>query len=359
MSKTRFGMIGCGWRAEFFMRVAQELPDLFEVSRVLIRDPGKDKAKSFLSRWDVPTCGDLNELLQTRDMAFVLSTAQARSNPELLPVLAEHEMPTLCETPAGRNIDDMKSLYELVERGARIQVAEQLHMQPYHASRIALAHSGLLGKVSHANVSVCHGYHGISLIRRMLGVTFENATITAKRFAAPIVTSPGRDGPPDEESISDVNQEVAWLDFGDRLGINDFTAQHYFSMIRSHRTLIRGERGEINNEHVRYLTDFRNYVHTRLQRENAGEDGDLDGHYLKGILTGSEWVYRNEFIPARLTDDEIAVATALKRMAEYVDGGPEFYSFAEGCQDRYLDLMISEAISTGQPVQTQTQPWAS
>jgi hypothetical protein len=32
------------------------------------------------------------------------------------------------------------------------------------------------------------------------------------------------------------------------------------------------------------------------------------------MLAGEEWIYKNPFIPGRLTDDEIAIATCLKKM---------------------------------------------
>ncbi|WP_104178272.1 hypothetical protein [Cryobacterium sp. Y50] len=63
--------------------------------------------------------------------------------------------------------------------GALIQVAEQYHLEPMLSSQIAVARSGILGTVREASVSVCHDYHGMSVLRRMLGIGFENATITA------------------------------------------------------------------------------------------------------------------------------------------------------------------------------------
>ena len=47
----------------------------------------------------------------------------------------------------------------------------------------------------------------------------------------------------------------------------------------------------------------------------------------------------------------------MAKMHEYVQGGPEFYSVAEAAQDRYLDLLVSEAASTGQPIMPESQPW--
>lgn len=72
---------------------------------------------------------------------------------------------------------------------------------------------------------------------------------------------------------------------------------------------------------------------------------------------GEQWVYQNPFVPARLSDDEIAVATCLQKMASFVKGGPSFYSLSEACQDHYLGMLIEEAIKTGETVFAVRQPW--
>ena len=43
MKKIRFGLIGSGWRAEFYIRIAKMLPEQFELTGVLIRDKRKGK----------------------------------------------------------------------------------------------------------------------------------------------------------------------------------------------------------------------------------------------------------------------------------------------------------------------------
>lgn len=45
-------------------------------------------------------------------------------------------------------------------------------------------------------------------------------------------------------------------------------------------------------------------------------------------------------------------------MANYVSGGPDFYSLQEASQDHYLGFMIQKAIETGQSVHTEKQPWS-
>ncbi len=355
MSFTGFAIIGAGWRAEFFLRVAHALPDRFRVAGMVVRNA--DKGKAIEERWSLPTYRTLDELLNDCDIQFAVVCVSGGANAEVVTAVAERGVPALAETPPGATLEELAALHELAEKGAKIQVAEQYVFQPLHAARLAIVASGKLGSVTQAQVSAAHGYHGTSLIRHFLGVAFEECAITARRFTSPIVAGPGRDGPPTEEKLTNSGQTLAWLDFGGKLGVFDFTGDQYFSWVRSPRLLVRGEKGEINNETVRYLEDYLTPIEFDLQRMDAGQKGNLEGYYHKGYLAGSEWVYRNPFAPARLTDDEIAIATSLAKMGAYAAGGPSFYSLADAAQDRYLDLMIEKAAKTGEKVETARQPW--
>lgn len=271
--------------------------------------------------------------------------------------LAEMGIPTLSETPPARSLKEMSELCALVTKGAKIQVAEQYFLQPHHAARLAFVRSGKIGRVSQAQVSVAHGYHGISLIRRFLGIGFENAEISAAKFTSPLIQGAGRNGLPASEQTVDSEQIIATLNFGDQWGVFDFTGRQYFASIRDPRLLVRGERGEIINDTATYLQDFRTPIRVSFSRHMTGEQGNLEGHYLRGIQAGESWVYRNPVAPARLFDDEIAVADCLLKMADYVSTGEDFYSLAEACQDRYLDLAMEEAVREQRPVRTETQSW--
>ncbi len=356
MTPIRFGIIGGGWRAEFFIRVAQALPERFTLTRVLVRDPAK--AQAFAQRLHVSTCGTIDELLAGEPCDFVVVSVPCVVHPQLLTELTQRGIAVLCETPAARDVPEMEQVFALTQRGGRIQIAEQLHLRPMHAARIALARSGRLGTVQQAQVAVAHGYHGISLIRRLLGLMFEDAVITARRVKSTLLAGPGRQGPPTEEKIEPVLQEMAWLDFGDRFATFDFAGPQYFSYVRGVRMLVQGDRGEICNYDLSYLHDFRTPIRTTLRREAAGENDNLEGCYFKGITAGEQWVYRNPFIPARLSDDEIAVASSLQKMHEFVQGGPEFYSVAEACQDNYLARLITQAAKAQESITTTRQVWA-
>jgi predicted dehydrogenase len=321
----------------------------------------RDAAKGALleQKWGVATYRTLDALLAHAHPLFVVVSVSKPAAPSVLHELADRGVPVLTETPPAPDVNGLHDLYRRTLNGARIQVAEQYAFQPVHAARLSVAHSGKLGRVSQAQVSVTQDYHGMSLIRTLLGLQFENAVITARRFVSPIVAGPSRQGPPQTENILAATQTIAYLDFGDKLGVYDYTSDQHRSWIRSPRVLVRGDRGEINNTRIKYLQDFSTPITLDLLRQDAGEEGNLEGYYHTGILAGDEWVYRNPFIPARLNDDELAVATCLANMTDYVQGGPSFYSLAEAAQDHYLGLMVAEAVASGESISTTSQPWGT
>ena len=80
-------------------------------------------------------------------------------------------------------------------------------------------------------------------------------------------------------------------------------------------------------------------------------------HYA--VMLGEEFLFRTPFINARFNDDEIAVASCMVKMHEYINGGEEFYGMADALQDMYICLKMDEALEHPVTVvETQTQPWA-
>lgn len=356
MSKTVFGIVGGGWRAEFFLRIAEALPERFSVGAIYVRN--QDKADALSRRWGVKVYTDLEQFIADGSIAFAVVSLSREVAGEYISRLAAAQIPVLTETPPAKDLAGLVALWEQVGgASAKVQVAEQYLFQPMHAARISLARSGRLGEISQAQVSAAHGYHGISLMRQLLGIGFENVTIQGREFRSPIIQGPFRDGPPKEEAMAESEQKIAFFDFGKKLGVFDFSGDQYFSWFRGNRILVRGDRGEIMNQEAVWLESFDSPLYTSLRRLDAGHNGNLEGFYLKGIVADGEWLYRNPFIPARLTDDEIAVAESLARMADYCNGGPSFYSLAEGSQDHYLSLLLDQAAATGEAVTSVTQPW--
>ena len=357
MKQIRFGMVGAGWRAAFYLRIARALPDRFAVTGVVVRNA--EKRERFARVWGCPVHASLEEMLAADDPLFVVTSVPWPVNPGLVKELVQRGKPVLSETPPALDLAQMTDLYRTVgERGGTVQVAEQYFLQPHHAARLEVIRSGVIGTVSQAQISAAHGYHGISLIRKALGVGFEGVMIRARAFTSPLVDGPGRDGPPDAERLRDSVQEFFWLEFGDQLGFMDFTGDQYFSWIRDNRVLIRGERGEIVDNRVSYLKDYRTPVLLELRRREWGREGNLEGVGLQSVHLGDDRVYANPLSPAALSDDEIAVGTCLLRMAGCALGGDPFYPLAEACQDHYLNLLCRRALETGEAVRSEPQEWA-
>jgi hypothetical protein len=354
--KIVFGIIGSGWRTEFFLRIADELPERFKVSGVVTRSEAT--GKNLEEKFSISTYRTIDELLKAARIDFAVVSVPWVIAPLRTRDLVERGVPVLTETPPAPDLPSLIEINKLVKHGAKIQVAEQYHLQPLHAARIAIANSGKLGEISQVQISACHGYHGISLMRKLLGLNFENATITASKITTPLMEGPNREGGPCEEKLIESQQVIASFDFGGKYGIYDFTGDQYFSWIRSKRLLVRGSKGEITDLEVRYLKDFQTPIEVDLKRVNLGEYGNLEGFALKGISAGEEWIYRNPFIPGKMSDDEIAVASCLDKMYQYTKTGRDFYNLGEGSQDHYLSLIMDEAVKTGKKVTTETQPWA-
>ncbi|QLD12231.1 Gfo/Idh/MocA family protein [Microbacterium oleivorans] len=353
-----FAIVGSGWRSEFFLRIAAALPERFRVAGLVTRSA--ETAADVRRRWGIPAFVDLDALLAADRPDFVVVSVPRDVAPGMIVDLVERGVPVLTETPPAGDADDLVALWERVARpGApTVQVAEQYHLSPLLAAQLAVARSGRLGRPTQALVAQCHDYHGVSVMRRALGVGADDVEVTASVFRSPLVVGPGRDGDPTEERTVTATQTTARFAFDDRLGVYDFAGEQYFSWIRGNRLLIRGERGEIENLEVRHLRRFDEPVFDSLRRVMTGEGGNLEGMFLRGILLGDEWMFRNPFPPARLNDDEIAIARMLDAMPRAIGGGAPVYSLAEASQDHYLALLMQRAAATGETVRSSRQPWA-
>lgn len=353
---ARFAIVGGGFRANYFLRIARALPHLFTCSGLVARNP--DQARHFREAWGVTVHADLESLVAAGKPDFVILSVAKEASPGLLAEIAKARLPALAETPPAPTLESLLDVWSLVKNGARIQVAEQYPLHPLHAARIALAKSGLLGTVTEVQLASTHDYHATGLMRQMLGVGFEPVRITARDFVSRVMRGPGRAGPPTEPVIDEERQIFAYLDFPGKLGVYEFTSAQVRSWIRAGRIVMRGERGELNNAELRYMQDFRTSVRLDVQRVDTGIEGNPETYYHRGYMAGERWLYENPYPGVAMGDDDIAGAVMMQRMAEYAGGGAPPYPFAEGAQDQYLSLSIEAAVARGEPVTATVQPWA-
>ncbi len=353
--KAKFVMIGYGWRADFFYRIAKYLPDTFSICAAVLRT--KERAREVAKKEGVFATDHLDEALATNPDFVVLCLPRAIVK-DYLHILMEKDIPVLCETPPAKDIDELNALWELKEKyKGRVQVAEQYYVQPLYAAWLKVIEDGFLGQVSNMTLSSVHAYHAVSIFRKMLGVGFENCTIRAKQYEFDVTETGSRQGVLRTGKVKKATRQIATLEFeSGKVGFLDFSGEQYASLIRTRRLNIQGHRGEINDMTLRYLNEKHIGVTMELNRIDDGIYNNKDWSH-QGIMLGSSFVYENPFPRARLNDDEIAIATCLMNMKTYVTTGEGGYSLQEALQDTYIGFMIEEANQGGQVIETKAQSW--
>ena len=346
---TRFALVGFGFRAAAFHRVAQALPQL-ECVGAVVRAP---------RQLPVPAFSDLRECVRDARPDFVVTAVPRATNPGVITGAVELGLPVLAETPPAPDLAGLRSLWTAAGPSGLVQVAEQYLLMPSHAARLAAVQSGIIGTPTQVHVSSTQQYHAISLIRGMLAVGQDRATVRAVRTVAPLLDPLDRGGWTDAAEPKPATTTIATLDFGDgRSAVYDFTTNQTRNLLRSRRLLVRGTHGELSNDEIVHMPAPRTITRTALARRQSGHDLDLNGFDTETITLGEKVLHRNPYVGHRLNDDEIATAALLDAMAAWVRGaGPPPYPLAEGSQDHLLALAVEEAAETGREVTTTAGNW--
>jgi predicted dehydrogenase len=354
---SRIGVVGAGWRAQYFLRLAKLLPERFEV--VGLVGHRREVAEQAAARWGVPALGSLTELA-ARKPDFLVSAVSWASAPLVTDEAVRLGVPVLTETPPAADLDGLRRLWQAVGASGLVQVAEQYSLMPSHASRLALARSGAIGRVTSVQISSTHGYHAAALMRAFLGVGFAPALVNAQQFVAPLINPLVRDAWTEDDEPKDATTTIATLDFGGAMGLYDFTDNQWHNQLRSRRILVRGSAGEIEDDEVVRLTAPRTIVRSPLVRRQTGYDLDLDAFDTDHISLGDKILYRNPFPTLRFNDEDIAISSMLVAMAAWcADEAEPPYPLADGCQDHLISLAMDEAARTGKPVATGVEAWAA
>ena len=358
---TTFGIIGTGWRAEFFVRLAHVSPDRFRVAGVVTRSVSRGEA--FTAKWGVPAFTSIDDLVKTRP-DYVIVSVPWDASPGVIRELVQRDVRVLAETPPAPDVDGLRRLWSDVGASGLVQVAEQYLLMPGHAARRAVVAAGTIGEPTSVQLSSTHLYHAVSLIRGLLGVGFSPAEVSAKSFVAPLVDPLTPAGWTGDEAPKPATTTLATIDFDGHAGLYDFTDNQWWNPLRARRIVVRGSRGEIVDDQVTRMIDATTPVQSTLVRRQTGLDLNLEGLDLKHISFDGTIVYDNPFRGngingSGMSDDDIAVAAIMAEMGAWArDAGPAPYPLAEGCQDHLIALAIDESVRTGEPTRTGREDWA-
>ncbi|GEL96414.1 Gfo/Idh/MocA family protein [Cellulomonas composti] len=357
MAPLRFGIVGSGWRAEFFARMARLMPDRFEVAALVSRSD--ERRAQVGADWGVRTVATIGELVALAPELVVVAVPWPVT-PDATRELVAAGVPVLAETPPAPDAEGLFALWADVGASGLVQVAEHSPFMPAHTARIHAVDDGLIGRATSVQISSTHLYHAVGLIRRLLRAGRGQVTVRATTFTAPLLDPVGRDGWTGETEPRERWNVLATLDLGGGLGaLYDFSDNQWHNPLRTNRIVVRGSLGEIVDDTVTRYAGERTVVSSSIVRRVSGLEQNLDGFDLEHLSLDGRVVYRNEFHGARLADDDLAVAGLLAACADWLHGdGPEPYPLAEGCHDHLVGLAIEAAQRTGEAVTTPAAPWA-
>lgn len=356
MGITRVGVVGSGWRAQFFSRLALELPEHFELVGVVARNP--ETAEQLREKSRVPVYATAGELVRKSSPDFVAVAVAASANATVIEQLVDLRTAVLAETPPAETTDGLRELWHRIGPGNRVQIAEQYLSLPGHHSRRELVRRGIIGRPTSVQVSSTHNYHAVSIMRGILGPHFEPVLVRAYTHSAPLLDPLCRSGWVDQPIEKMAENTIATIDFGDSMGLYDFTDNQWHNQLRHRRIVIRGSRGEIADDSVIHMPASETILRSRIERSQLGYDLNLDGYDTEHLAFQGDIVFRNPFLGHRLMDEEIAIATLMKATGEWSrDESPEPYPLAHALQDQLIGLAITQAAVSGEPVKTAVEEW--
>ncbi|MFJ3895810.1 Gfo/Idh/MocA family protein [Streptomyces sp. NPDC090083] len=356
---AKFAIVGTGWRSEFFLRVAAELPGRFTVTGVHSRSAAR--REELAHRFGTVAVDSVEEAAKQGEPDFVIVAVPWPAAPEITQQIVELGVAVLEETPPAPDLPAMRALWSRVGARDLVQVAEHNMFMPAHRTRLRMVREGLVGEPTSVQVTSNHLYHAVSIMRGLLDAGRGPTTVIAHSVSTSLVDPIALGGAfSDDPDPVPRTATLAILDFGGgRTGLYDFTENQWWNPLRHRRLTVRGTAGEIVDDRVVFLEDPRTVVESVVTRRQTGLDMNLEGFFLDSIAVNGRAMYRNPYRPARLSDEDIAAATVVERMSLWVRGeGPPPYPLADGLQDHLLGLAIEESARLGRPVVTATEPWA-
>ena len=357
--RARIGIVGTGWRAEFYIRIALAIPEEFEIVGIVARRAEIEEAVR--KKWSILTYSTLSELITKTKPDFVVTSVSWNSNPDVLRECVAMSIPVLSETPPAPDIEALRKLWLEIGTKELVQVAEQYMYLPGHVARKTIIDRGSIGTPTSVHVSSTHGYHAMSIVRGYLGFPTGTAEVHASTFVAALVDPLSRSGWNEDLEPKPARTTLATVDFGDgKSALYDFTDNQWHNQLRFRRILIRGSEGEIADDTIIRLRKPNAITRSQFNRYQLGHDLNLDGHDTEHISLDGEVIYTNPFVGKRFMDEEIAIASMMRGMSLWIsDEGPAPYSLAQAAQDLLISLAIDESLLIGSKVRTIKEAWVS
>lgn len=344
-------IVGSGYRAEYFGRIAAAYPSLF---RAMYLCRSEEKAALMTAHTGAPASTSRKECLAFQPDFAVIAVDRGHVA-EVAEEWIRDGYPVVTETPVGDTFEKLERLWALSREGAKIVCCEQYHRYPILMAGLNAVREGKIGRPASLYLSLAHDYHAASLIRRLLLVEGGEAyTLRGMRQTTPVISSDSRYGAILDGSAGPDERTILHISFASgKTAIYDFAPVEYRSFLRSRHLTVRGERGEWSDCIVYRLDGENRPRRDFLMPEIPGRYAALDTQYLRDLR--KTW-HSELFLDTQ--QDEFAVASLLFDMADYLAGGPSPYPLPEAMDDAAFWLMAEEAVrEPWKEIRVDKLPW--
>lgn len=361
LNPLSFVIVGSGWRAMFFVRIAKRYPELFHLNYLLCRT--EEKAERLHREEGIPVTTSVQDCENTHP-DFVVIAVSWNAAFTLTKEWLKKGYPVLEETPAATTEEQLEELWELHQKGARLQIAEQYLRYPLLASGLRAIRQGLLGEPYAVELSLVHEYHAASLIRNMLNLGLNSQKnlknglpafkLWGRQYTFPVTETDSRQGPVTDGSVKEHTRTRVAIEFeGGKTAFYDFTDVQYHTFIRARHINVQGVRGEWNDTFLRYVDS--NFCPVKEQLKPGLDPAYPDLEIARLREFGNVW---KPEVHMENWQDEYAIATMMLDMRELIENGCGGYPLAEALEDAYIWMLMKKAVQTpGQIIESQPHSW--
>ena len=383
MAKMRVGIIGSGGRAVLHLKAILPLRDEFEICSMRFRT--QEKAEKFQKEYGIPVTTSMDEFLASKPDFIIVCTSYFDQD-ILIRQFLEEGIPVLAETPPASSMQGLIDLWTVSqEKRSKILIAENCFEQPFWAAKMEAIKRGYLGDVQMVTIGHTHEYHAFSMMRLLLGEMDTPFTMIGKKMVYPLTLTHNHSNQPilpgEPQYASDYLSKHMDLEFAlkkdpdgreildglvhqatsyhaivnfesGKTGFYDFTVAQFWSGIRSRYVLIRGSRGEIKDDQIKYIGKD-NYSKTGMLQSNFTADGGL-----KSITLDDEVLYENDLLSRGIGVNPDISKMSLN-MKHYLETGDAPYSFSAGLQDTYMTMLLHHEVAEHpfQLIHSEKMPW--
>ena len=320
-------MLGTGWRARFYMRIAEFLPDMLRIAAVYTHT---QERKAEMERKGFNAFADIDSALAVDHDAVIIASGKNGFSDTLRYLHGRKERiiteTTFLDLPEP-DLEEFSSYDGLV--------MEQYWNTPLFSSLLNVL-SVLEAEPDQLYLSGLHNHHSASVARRVLGTGYQMPEeFYSLEYASSMIRTGSRNGLEISGESEDYVRRVRMMKLGSALFIHDFSSNQYHSYLYGKHFEVRCRRCVITENGVNGI-DRDGYPYSMpfiFHRDSSVGSGSLT---LSHVTLGSRTVFVNPYYPLAMNDDEIAMAM----MLEQYDKGHNPYPFCEGIMDARLGRLL-------------------